>query len=190
MNFSYILLSSLLLERVGNVAFNRLVKKFTPRTFVGLKDAKEITSGFFDVFHLSAESAIDAPVEVKEAAGEVPKDNKSEIKLGNEPVKIDWNFLVDLFASYHIDKGEVLKHQVEIKQIIDFYHLTEQEFVDTALITMSAGSEKLNMYAIQNAVNENFGLNRNKRWLKSNCNKFLKMRIGLLRNYPNQMQIY
>lgn len=164
--FHTFLLSSLLLERVGNVAFNRLVKKFTPRTFVGLKDAKEITSGFFDVFHLSAESAIDAPVEVKEAAGEVPKDNKSEIKLGNEPVKIDWNFLVDLFASYHIDKGEVLKRQVEIKQIIDFYHLTEQEFVDTALITMSAGSEKLNMYAIQNAVNENFGLNRNKKMVK------------------------
>lgn len=164
--FHTFLLSSLLLERVGNVAFNRLVKKFTPRTFVGLKDAKEVTSGFFDVFHLSAESAIDAPVEVKEAAGEVPKDNKSKIKLGNEPVKIDWNFLVDLFASYHIDKGEVLKHQVEIKQIIDFYHLTEQEFVDTALITMSAGSEKLNMYAIQNAVNENFGLNRNKKMVK------------------------
>lgn len=164
--FHTFLLSSLLLERIGNVAFNRLVKKFTPRTFVGLKDAKEVTSGFFDVFHLSAESAIDAPVEVKEAAGEVPKDNKSKIKLGNEPVKIDWSFLVDLFASYHIDKGEVLKHQVEIKQIIDFYHLTEQEFVDTALITLSAGSEKLNMYAIQNAVNENFGLNRNKKMVK------------------------
>src|SRR5699024_6056022 len=105
---------------------------------------------------------IDDQMEVKEAAVEVPKDNKSEIKLGNEPVKIDWSFLVDLFASYHIDKEEVLKHQVEIKQIIDFYHLTEQEFVETSLITMSAGTDKLNMYAIQNAVNENFGLNRNK----------------------------
>ena len=164
--FHTFLLSSLLLERVGNVAFDRLVKKFTPRTFVGLKDAKEVTSGFFDVFHLSAENAIDAPVEVKEAAGEVPKDAKGEIKLGNEPVKVDWSFLVDLFESYHIKKEEVLKHQVEIKQIIDFYHLTEQEFVETALITMSAGTDKLNMYAIQNAVNENFGLNRNKEMVK------------------------
>ena len=164
--FHTFLLSSLLLERVGNVTFNRLVEKFTPRTFIGLKDAKEVTSGFFDVFHLSAESAIDAPMEVKEAAVEVPKDNKSEIKLGNEPVKIDWSFLVDLFASYHIDKEEVLKHQIEIKQIIDFYHLTEQEFVETSLITMSAGTDKLNMYAIQNAVNENFGLNRNKEMVR------------------------
>ena len=87
-------------------------------------------------------------------------------KLGNEPVKIDWSFLVDLFGSYHIDKEEVLKHQVEIKQIIDFYHLTEQEFVETSLITMSAGTDKLNMYAIQNAVNENFGLNRNKEMVR------------------------
>ena len=74
--------------------------------------------------------------------------------------------MVDLFESYHIKKEEVLKHQVEIKQIIDFYHLTEQEFVETALITMSAGADKLNMYAIQNAVNENFGLNRNKEMVK------------------------
>lgn len=71
--FHTFLLSSLLLERVGNVAFDRLVKKFTPRTFVGLKDAKEVTSGFFDVFHLSAEKQIDAPVEVKEAAAKFLK---------------------------------------------------------------------------------------------------------------------
>ena len=68
--------------------------------------------------------------------------------------------------SYHIDKEEVLKHQVEIKQIIDFYHLTEQEFVETSFITMSAGTDKLNMYAIQNAVSENFGLNRNKEMVR------------------------
>lgn len=164
--FHTFLLSSLLLERIGNVAFNRLVKEFTPRTFIGLKDAKEVTSGFFDVFHLSAENAIDAPIEVKQAANNIPKNTNSEIKLGKEPVKIDWAFLVDLFESYHIDKGEILKHQVEIKQIIDFYHLTEQEFVETALVTLSAGSDKLNMYAIQNAVNENFGLNRNKKMVK------------------------
>lgn len=34
------------------------------------------------------------------------------------------------------------------------------------LITMSAGTDKLNMYAIQNAVNENFGLNRNKEMVR------------------------
>ena len=172
----------MLLERVGSVTFNRLVKKFTPRTFIGLKDAKEVTSGFFDVFHLSAESAIDAPIEVKEAASEVPKDNKGEIKLGNERVKIDWSFLVDLFASYHIDKEEVLKHQVEIKQIIDFYHLTEQEFVETSLITMSAGTDKLNMYAIQNAVNENFGLNRNKEMVRKQLQQKPKDADKTIRN--------
>ena len=143
---------------------------------------KEVTSGFFDVFHLSAESAIDAPIEVKEAASEVPKDNKGKIKLGNEPVKIDWSFLVDLFASYHIDKEEVLKHQVEIKQIIDFYHLTEQEFVETSLITMSAGTDKLNMYAIQNAVNENFGLNRNKEMVRKQLQQKPKDADKTIRN--------
>lgn len=180
--FHTFLLSSLLLERVGNVTFNKLVKEFTPRIFVGLKDAKEVTSGFFDVFHLSAENAIDAPIEVKEAADEIPKAANNEIKLGNEPVKIDWSFLTDLFESYHIQKEEVLKHQVEIKQIIDFYHLTEQEFVDTALITMSAGSEELNMRAIQNAVNENFGLNRNKEMIKKQLRQTPKDADKVIKN--------
>ena len=180
--FHTFLLSSLLLERIGNVAFNKLVKEFTPRVFVGLKDAKEVTSGFFDVFHLSAENAIDAPIEVKEAANEIPKATNNEIKLGNEPVKVDWSFLTDLFESYHIQKEEVLKHQVEIKQIIDFYHLTEQEFVDTALITMSAGSEELNMRAIQNAVNENFGINRNKEMVKKQLRQTPKDADKVIKN--------
>ncbi|MCT7875594.1 MAG: RepA leader peptide Tap, partial [Lactobacillus iners] len=48
--FSTFLLSSLLQEKVGIVAFDNLVKDFTPSIFQGLNDAQDVSSGFFDVF--------------------------------------------------------------------------------------------------------------------------------------------
>ncbi len=54
---------------------------------------------------------------------------------------------------------------------------------------MSAGADKLNMYAIQNAVNENFGLNRNKKWLKSSYVRTPKDADYAIKNYQKQMQI-
>ena len=54
--FNTFLLSSLLQERVGIVAFERLVKEFKSQEFIGLKNAEDISAGFFDIYHLNAVS--------------------------------------------------------------------------------------------------------------------------------------
>lgn len=164
--FSTFLLSSLLRERMGEVGFNRLVKEFTPRFFMGLKDAREVTSGFFDVFHLSQENAIEPPDAVKKAHQQVGKKEKQKPNLGKVTTKIDWDFLIALFDAYHIDKNEIDKHRNEIMELISFYDLTEQDFVGEAILTLSAGKTSLDMQAIAAVIAENYGRKRTKASVK------------------------
>lgn len=160
--FSTFLLSSLLRERVGEVSFERLVKEFTPRYFVGLKEATEVTAGFFDVFHLSDKSAIDPAPQIKKAHQQVGENKKQELQLGNVKNKVDWEFLIALFDAYHIDNTEVNKHRTEILQLMNFYDLSEQDFVGEAILTLSAGRTTLNMQAIAAVIAENYGQKKTK----------------------------
>lgn len=158
--FSTFLLSSLLRERVGEVGFERLVKEFTPRYFVGLKDASEVTAGFFDVFHLSEENAIEPPAAVKQAHKQVGKKESEKPQLGDHAHNIDWDFLTALFDAYHVSKKEVDKHRSEITQMVSFYDLSEQDFVSEAILTLSAGKTTLDMQAIATVIAENYGHKR------------------------------
>lgn len=160
--FSTFLLSSLLRERVGEVGFERLVKEFTPRYFVGLKDASEVTAGFFDVFHLSEENAIEPPAAVKQAHKQVGEKEKEKLELGGTTPNIDWDFLTALFDAYHVSKKEVDKHRSEITQMISFYDLSEQDFVSEAILTLSAGKTTLDVQAIATVIAENYGHKRTK----------------------------
>lgn len=163
--FQTLLLTSLLQERVGIVAFERLVKEFTPQEFMGLKDAQEVSAGFFDVFHLDANSAIEPPATVKQASEKVGKKQEIDLSLGQKAVNIDWDFLLELFAAYHVKANEVNRHRKEISQIITFYGMTEQDFVNNALITLSAGKDELDMHAIQAVIIENYGRERNRKFV-------------------------
>lgn len=160
--FKTFLLSSLLRERLGTVSFERLVKEFTPRQFSGLKDAAEVTAGFFDVFHLSQDTAIEPPPAVKEASEKVGKPEKIQVDLGASAHKIDWDFLIALFDAYHINKNEIDKHRSEISQLISFYDLSEQDFINEAMLTFSAGKSALDMQAIAAVIAENYGKKRTK----------------------------
>lgn len=164
--FSTFLLSSLLRERVGEVGFGRLVKEFTPRYFMGLKDAREVTAGFFDIFHLSQESAIEPPDAVKQAHQQIGKKREQKLDLGKATSKIDWDFLIALFDAYHIDKSEIDKHRNQIMELISFYDLTEQDFVSEAILTLSAGKTSLDMQAIASVIAENYGRKRTKASVK------------------------
>ncbi|MBP2058792.1 replication initiation and membrane attachment protein [Lactobacillus colini] len=159
--FKTFLLSSLLLEKVGSYAYQRLVDDFTPRKFRGLENAQEVTSGFFDVFHLNKEKAIEPEQEVKAASQKVGDSPKKGINIGHNVAEIDWQFLIDSFELYHIDKKEITLHKNEISQIINFYDLSELEFVNVTLPTLSSASNKLDIRAIQLAANENYGSRTN-----------------------------
>lgn len=169
--FKTFLLSSLLLEKVGSSAYQRLVDDFTPREFKGLENAEEVTSSFFEVFHLNKEKAIEPEPEVKEAYQKVGDKPKRLLKVGNNLVKIDWQFLIDSFEAYHIDKNEIVLHKNEISQIINFYKLSEMDFVNVTLPTLSAADNKLDMRAIQLSANDKFGSRTNSKIISEQIKK-------------------
>lgn len=169
--FRTFLLSSLLLEKVGSSAYQRLVDDFTPREFVSLKNAEEVTSSFFDVFHLNKEKAIEPEEEVRAAHEKVGDKPKRVLKVGDNLVKVDWQFLIDSFEAYHIDKNEIALHKSEISQIINFYKLSELDFVNVTLPTLSAADNKLDMRAIQLSANDMFGSRTNSKIISDQIKK-------------------
>ena len=173
--FNTFLLSSLLQERVGIVAFERLVKEFKSQEFIGLKNAEDISAGFFDIYHLNASVAITPPASVRAAGASFKDDSEEKLSLGKNLKKVDWDFLISLFNAYHVPESEINKHRREIIEVMTFYDLTEQEFVDNTLITLSAGNMSLDMKKITNVITENFGQKQNKaqvnRQLTKNTNK-------------------
>ncbi|QNQ83986.1 replication initiation/membrane attachment protein [Lactobacillus sp. PV037] len=158
--FKTFLLSSLLLERVGEVAYERLVKEFTPRRFMGLKNAHEVTSAFFDVFRLNEQAAINPPEQVTQAVKKVEAGNKRVLKVGKTDIRIDWEYLRMQLEAYHVDGGEVVNKRREISQIIQFYQLSEIEFAQLAVKTLSPGEDKLDIKAIQKLANSEYGTSR------------------------------
>ncbi|WP_276804853.1 DnaD domain protein [Lactobacillus hominis] len=189
--FNTFLLSSLLQERVGIVAFERLVKEFKDQEFIGLKNAKDISAGFFDIYHLNASVAITPPASVRQAGESFKKANSEGISLGKNLKQVDWDFLISLFASYHVPESEINKHRREIVEIISFYDLTEQEFVDNTLITLSAGDLTLDMKKIVSVITENFGQKKNKalinKQLTQNSNKNAVQTIQNLSDKDNKL---
>lgn len=158
--FKTFLLSSLLLERIGEVAYERLVKEFTPRTFIGLKDAREVTSAFFDVFKLNETTAITPPDQVTQAAKKVEVGNKRVLKVGRTDLRIDWEYLRMQLEAYHINGEEVVDKRRDISQIIQFYQLSEIEFAQLAVKTLSPGEDELDIKAIQKVANNEYGTSR------------------------------
>lgn len=157
--FSTFLLSSLLQEKVGIVAFDNLVKDFTPSLFQGLNDAKDVSSGFFDVFQLTGDHAIEPSQEVMDAKKVIAADSNSkvDIKMGKMIQKIDWQFLEDLLLKYHIPANEVDSHRTEIAQLMTFYQLGEQDFTKLATMCLHAGDKKLDMKLIQRMAHNQLG---------------------------------
>lgn len=88
------MLSSLLQEKVGIVAFDNLVKDFTPSIFQGLNDAQDVSSGFFDVFKLTGDHAIEPTKKVMDAKKVIAADSNSkvDIKMGKMIQKLIGNF--------------------------------------------------------------------------------------------------
>ena len=151
--FETFLLSGLLLEKVGEVRFNELVKQTAPLPKLDLSKAKEVSANFFDVFHVNAERVINPPETLTTAAEMVQGDNPAApSKPQTKPAEelIDWDFLTAQFAAYHIEPAEVLEHQQEISDLMRFFDLSELEFVNQVKVTLTPGVAKLDFKQIKN----------------------------------------
>ena len=154
--FSTSLLASLLKEKVGITAFNKLSHEFARETkqnrseLSGIKEAPDISASFMDVFHLSDQEAIDPSIEVKEAAQE-NNYSASDYATVNDQDNIDWDFMKQQFEIYQIAGSEIDQNKEAIRAVMRIYGLSEQEFVDEAIPCLH-GDYQLNMREIKQTI--------------------------------------
>lgn len=146
------MLSSLLLEKVGTTRFQSLNKEFNPTLPGFIKDGRDVSADFFDVFRLSAEKAINPDEQVLNAANLA--DQKAADLVKDKMSPIDWNFVKELFSKYGISANEVDSHAGQMAQLMHFYGLSEQDFVNQVATTIIAGQDQLNIKQMQYRLNE------------------------------------
>ena len=154
--FTTALLASLLKEKVGVTAFNKLSHEFARETkqsqssISGIKEAPNVSASFMEVFHLPDQEAIDPSIDVKKAA----KANRSVSKAFatvNEQEHIDWDFMKQQFEIYQIAGSEIDQNEEAIRAVMRMYGLSEQEFVDEAIPCLH-GDYHLNMRQIKQSI--------------------------------------
>lgn len=155
--FATPLLASYLKEKMGVTAFNSLSRYFSKQNSLRhktIKNVRDVSASFFEVFHLPDEEAINPSEEVRKAARANQVHDVSQARI-NRHDSIDWQFLRQQFAMYQVDPGEVKKNKQQIRSLMATYGLSEQEFVDEALPSLH-GSHHLNLGRIANLLADNY----------------------------------
>ncbi|KRL62377.1 DnaD domain protein [Lactobacillus psittaci] len=174
--FNTLLLSSLLLEKVGATTFENLAKEFDSKLPGFVAEAKNVSASFFDVFHLSAEKAINPDQKVLEVA-----QNQVE-NTADFPTKVkqyDWDFIKDLFKHYGISGNEVDSHASEISQLMQFYSIGEQDFVNLAAQAIVPGQDKLNIKQIQFILNNHASQTTSQKQIAQAFSREVKPQVSL-----------
>ncbi|RVU70565.1 MULTISPECIES: DnaD domain protein [Lactobacillus] len=155
--FSTALLASLLKEKVGESDFHRLSHYFAKKakmTQKQVKNARDISASFLEVFSLPDDEAISPSTDVLEAANENQVADVGRAQL-NQDDHINWGFLKQQFTMYQVNPNEVEQHKSQIRNLMKTYGLNEQEFVDESLPSLH-GSNQLDMKAIARLIAENY----------------------------------
>lgn len=155
--FATPLLASLLKEKVGVTTFHKLSHAFAEEAKLRekpIKNARDVSATFFDVFRLPGDEAITPSNDVLEAAQENETHEVAEAKV-NDKDNIDWEWVKDEYAIHQIPASEIDTNKNQIRSLMQTYGLSEKEFVDESLPCLH-GTYKLNMRDISNTLAENF----------------------------------
>lgn len=155
--FATQLLASLLKEKVGATTFHQLSHNFASEAKLRekpIKNARDVSANFFDVFRLPGDEAITPSRDVVEAAEE-NKIKEIETAHVNDHDQVDWHFIKQEYSIYQIPASEIETNKNQIRSLMQTYGLSEKEFVDESLPCLH-GSYKLNMRDISNTLAENY----------------------------------
>lgn len=107
--FATPLLTSLLREKVGVTTFHNLSHSFAQETKLKervVKNARDVSANFFDVFRLPGDEAITPSDDVVQAAQENQPYKIEEAKVNDKDL-IDWDIIKERYEVYQIPAGEV-----------------------------------------------------------------------------------
>lgn len=155
--FATPLLASLLKEKIGQTSFQKLSHDFAKRNRrlqKPLKNARDISASFLEVFRLPGDEAINPSEDVVKAAEENSLTRTATAKV-NQDDHIDWEFMKDQFARYQVSPIQIDENKAKIMGLMQTYGLSEQEFIDESLPSLH-GKAELDLPAIEKLIAENY----------------------------------
>lgn len=158
--FTTSLLTSLLKEKVGANTFKQLSNEFAQKDNTkrnklnGYKTAKDVSASFWEVFSLPSDEAIEPSQEVQAATQENSTAPIANAKI-NAQDQIDWDVIKHQLEIYKIPATEVDKNKAKIREVMQTYGLSEEEFVDEVTPALH-GSYQLNMKEITRILAESY----------------------------------
>lgn len=170
--FATPLLASLLKEKVGQSNFHQLSHFFAKKNQLkqkNIKNVRDVSASFFEVFRLPDQEAINPSADIKRAARDNHLTEVGSAKI-NQQSKIDWDFMKQQFALYQINASEIDLHQQEIANLMRTYGLSEQSFVDECLPALH-GKNKLDMTEIANLIADNFRADHTRQQVSAEISK-------------------
>ncbi|MBU5981221.1 replication initiation and membrane attachment family protein [Lactobacillus helveticus] len=181
--FATPLLASLLKEKVGVPTFHDLSHAFAQEAKLKekpIKNAKDVSANFFDVFRLPGDEAITPSSDVVQAAQE-NKVHEVEIAKVNDHDSIDWDFIKQEYSRYQIPASEIDLNKEQIRGLIQTYGLSEKEFVDESLPCLH-GSYSLNMRDISNTLAENYKRTNTRENVQAQLNEGRKKALATIKD--------
>ncbi|NRO45245.1 replication initiation and membrane attachment family protein [Lactobacillus helveticus] len=181
--FATPLLASLLKEKVGVSTFHDLSHAFAQEAKLKekpIKNAKDVSANFFDVFRLPGDEAITPSSDVVQAAQE-NKVHEVETAKVNDHDSIDWDFIKQEYSRYQIPASEIDLNKEQIRGLIQTYGLSEKEFVDESLPCLH-GSYSLNMRDISNTLAENYKRTNTRENVQAQLNEGRKKALAAIKD--------
>jgi len=157
------LMSIFLYEQVGDNKYNFLVDKYTHSDLI-LKDSKEITKDFLEVFQLSNNDLINTPTEVKNAQNSFDTSTESKKPSLNETKvpQLDWELISDRIQQlFKIHPDDLLENQELILNLHAFYGLDEITLIDVIGKTCDIVNNKIDPVRLKKSVQDRFENNAN-----------------------------
>ncbi|KRN03902.1 DnaD domain protein [Holzapfeliella floricola] len=156
--FQTFLLSSLLLEKIGEVRYRKLKEKYVQPKPVVFNQPKDISSSFFDIFHVREEQVLSPSPAVQEMASQTKKYSQNDDSQLDKKqfATIEWGFLTDFLAAYHIPEREIMKHQKRFYDMMRFYEISEQDLGNIIVKTLNVGDATLNFKRIENMLADTY----------------------------------
>lgn len=181
--FATPLLASLLKEKVGVPTFHDLSHAFAQEAKLKekpIKNAKDVSANFFDIFRLPGDEAITPSSDVVQAAQE-NKVHEVETAKVNDHDSIDWDFIKQEYSRYQIPASEIDLNKEQIRGLIQTYGLSEKEFVDESLPCLH-GSYSLNMRDISNTLAENYKRTNTRENVQAQLNEGRKKALAAIKD--------
>lgn len=181
--FATPLLASLLKEKVGVPTFHDLSHAFAQEAKLKekpIKNVKDVSANFFDVFRLPGDEAITPSSDVVQAAQE-NKVHEVETAKVNDHDSIDWDFIKQEYSRYQIPASEIDLNKEQIRGLIQTYGLSEKEFVDESLPCLH-GSYSLNMRDISNTLAENYKRTNTRENVQAQLNEGRKKALASIKD--------